>query len=301
VWFPQTVPDGWVPYRAGHWRWIRPWGWTWIDDMPWGFAPSHYGRWARIPGSSPGAGRWGWVPGSRVAHPVYAPALVAFLGTPGVGLSYPDASGPAVAWFPLAPGEVYWPGYTSDLAAIRRINDGSVDDISTIGPAVGRGPPDDVVNADYKNRSFASVVPRSVFTGGRPVAPALIQLPGTRLANAPLLAGSPQIAPPAPPAATVASAPGAPATAGRLAAAAPAPRLARAKPIHAGNGARRGRVTVANRAILVRRANAHGRIALVQARHVRRPVAHRAPPRHIAAVASRTRHPRLRFVAARRR
>ncbi len=48
VWFPNDAPHGWVPYRFGHWRWIGPWQWTWIDDMPWGFATSHYGRWAKV-------------------------------------------------------------------------------------------------------------------------------------------------------------------------------------------------------------------------------------------------------------
>ena len=45
VWYPTTVVAGWAPYRYGHWAWVRPWGWTWIDDAPWGFAPFHYGRW----------------------------------------------------------------------------------------------------------------------------------------------------------------------------------------------------------------------------------------------------------------
>lgn len=212
VWFPAAVPSDWAPYRYGHWRWIAPWGWSWIDDMPWGFATSHYGRWASIPEldrldpSSPGPERWGWVPGRRVADPVYAPALVAFLGTAGVGLSYADAVGPAVAWFPLAPGDVYWPGYTNDLDAIRRINEGAVPDLSMIAAGVNGEPPAVIVNDDYPNRRFASVVPRSVFLAGRAVAAALLQLPGQRLANAPILAGSPQIAPAAPRAAVVASA-----------------------------------------------------------------------------------------------
>jgi hypothetical protein len=219
VWFPTSLPDDWAPYRYGHWRWVAPWGWNWIDDMAWGFAPSHYGRWASIPQldpldpADPGAARWGWVPGDRGSDPddapVYAPALVAFLGTAGVGLSYPDAVGPAVAWFPLAPGDIYWPGYwpgySGDLDLIRRINEGAVADLSTIGPGVNGDPPAEIVNADYPNRRFASVVPRSVFLAGRPVAPALLRLPQQRLANAPLLAGSPQIAPAAPRAAVVVS------------------------------------------------------------------------------------------------
>jgi hypothetical protein len=189
VWYPNVVAESWAPYRYGHWRWLVPWGWTWTDDMPWGFAPSHYGRWARIDD------RWAWVPGPRIGHPVYAPALVAFLGTAGVGLSYPDGNGPAVAWFPLAPGEAYWPSYTSDLDTIRHINAGAVHDLATIGAGANNQPPAAIVNGDYRNRRFATIVPRPVFVAGRAVAPASIQLPGRRLDNAPLLAGSPQIPP----------------------------------------------------------------------------------------------------------
>ena len=71
---------GWAPYRDGRWAWVDPWGWTWVDEAPWGFAPFHYGRWANSPAAH-GSGcpaRW-W----RV--PVYAPALVAFVGGPRVG------------------------------------------------------------------------------------------------------------------------------------------------------------------------------------------------------------------------
>ena len=193
VWYPEALPEDWAPYRYGHWRWLSAWGWTWIDDMPWGFAPSHYGRWAQIDE------RWGWVPGPNREHPVYVPAAVAFLGTAGVGLSYPDANGPAVAWFPLAPGEAYWPSYTSDLETIRDINAGAVADPAAIEAGANGGPPAAIVNGDYRNRRFASVVPRPVFAAGRATAPALIELPGRRLQNPPLLAGSPQI----PPAATV--------------------------------------------------------------------------------------------------
>ena len=192
VWYPEASPEDWAPYRYGHWRWLSAWGWTWIDDMPWGFAPSHYGRWAQIDE------RWAWVPGPRREHPVYVPAAVAFLGTAGVGLSYPDANGPAVAWFPLAPGEAYWPSYTSDLDAIRDINAGAVVDPAAIEAGANGGPPAFIVNGDYRNRRYASVVPRPVFAAGRATAPALIELPSRRLQNAPLLAGSPQI----PPAAT---------------------------------------------------------------------------------------------------
>ena len=56
VWLPKDLPRNWAPYRYGHWRWIGQWGWTWIDDMPWGFATSHFGRWADIGESDGEAG-----------------------------------------------------------------------------------------------------------------------------------------------------------------------------------------------------------------------------------------------------
>ncbi|MGE0260738.1 MAG: DUF6600 domain-containing protein, partial [Alphaproteobacteria bacterium] len=195
LWFPTDAPSGWMPYRFGHWRWVGPWGWTWVDDMPWGFATSHYGRWAKVDGSDGDAGRWGWMPGKRAAEPAFMPAAVAFLGTAGVGLSYPDAFSPAVAWFPLAPGEVYWPSFTDDPAAISHLNAAAVADTAAIGEALKGNPPADIVTGQYRNRRDATVVPRPVFVNGKPIADAVIELPVRRLENAPLLAGSPGIEP----------------------------------------------------------------------------------------------------------
>jgi hypothetical protein len=56
-------------------------------------------------------------------------------------------------------------------------------------------PPAEIVTGQYHNRRFASVVPRAVFVGGKPVADAVITLPVRRLEHAPLLAGSPGIEP----------------------------------------------------------------------------------------------------------
>jgi hypothetical protein len=186
VWFP-TQSEDWAPYRFGHWSWIAPWGWTWLDDQPWGFAPSHYGRWALIDD------HWAWVPGRYVARPLYAPSVVAFLGTPGVGLS--SEEGATVAWFPLAPGEAYWPSYTRDLDYVRNLNFGTVQNIAAIGVGVDGEPPLETFHEDFANRLFATVVPRSVFTNGRASAPARVSLPERRLQDAPVLMASPQIAP----------------------------------------------------------------------------------------------------------
>jgi hypothetical protein len=111
VWYPQVPVADWAPYRYGHWEWIAPWGWTWIDDAPWGFAPFHYGRWAMI------GNRWAWVPGRLTVHPVYSPALVEFLGD-GSGI----AGSPEVGWYPLAPGEAWYPVYGTSVAYLNFVN-----------------------------------------------------------------------------------------------------------------------------------------------------------------------------------
>ena len=113
VWTPIGVAAGWAPYRYGHWVWVEPWGWTWVEDEPWGFAPFHYGRWAFVGAS------WCWVPGPVVVRPVYAPALVAFVGGGfGVGVGI----GAGVAWFPLAPREVFVPWYRTSPGYINNVN-----------------------------------------------------------------------------------------------------------------------------------------------------------------------------------
>ena len=125
VWFPHTVIVGWAPYRYGHWVWIAPWGWTWVDDAPWGFAPFHYGRWVVV------GGVWGWVPsppravvGVAYVRPVYAPALVAWVGGAhwGVGVAVGSAPGAGVAWFPLGPRDVYCPSYHVSERYVTNVN-----------------------------------------------------------------------------------------------------------------------------------------------------------------------------------
>lgn len=114
VWRPRYVAHDWAPYRYGRWAYVSPWGWSWIDDARWGFAPSHYGRWAHI------RERWCWVPGPRHLRPVYAPALVGWVGGPSVGVSVSFGSG--VGWYPLGPRDVFYPGYRHTPRYIRYVN-----------------------------------------------------------------------------------------------------------------------------------------------------------------------------------
>ena len=177
VWYPRSVPAGWAPYREGRWVWVEPWGWNWVDDAPWGFAPCHYGRWAHIDD------RWGWVPGEIAPEPVYAPALVAFIPPPAIAVPVPVpvAAGPPVGWFPLAPGEVYWPAYTRNLTYIRSVNITNVNitKINTIIAAqpVTSDPPPQIVSQQFANRAAATVVPARVLVESGQVAPAAVAVP----------------------------------------------------------------------------------------------------------------------------
>jgi len=92
VWVPTGVPAGWVPYSTGRWVWDPRFGWTWLDEAPWGWAPYHHGRWVFV------GGVWAWAPGPVLVRPVYAPALVVFLGGPVV-------VGRPFYWAPLGWGE----------------------------------------------------------------------------------------------------------------------------------------------------------------------------------------------------
>jgi len=151
-WMPNDVPAGWEPYRDGHWAWIDPWGWTWVDDAPWGFAPFHYGRWMLRDGG------WTWLPGGGGIRAAYAPAMVAWAGMPSGG------GGAGVGWFPLGPGEVYVPGYRASARYANRINVTSVNITNIRVTSVN------VSRATYSNRFHATVVSRDVFIGARPVS-----------------------------------------------------------------------------------------------------------------------------------
>lgn len=182
VWSPRVLVAGWAPYRFGHWIWVGPWGWTWMADEPWGFAPFHYGRWA-LAGNG-----WVWVPGPRMARPAYAPALVGWVGgAPGFRFS----AGVGVGWFPLAPGEVFVPGYRVSRAYVNRVNltntTVTVTRVTSVYNSV-------VINRNasgitYVNRNVngsVTVVSRDTFVNARPVARNVVSVPAAELAAMPV-------------------------------------------------------------------------------------------------------------------
>ena len=188
VWYPATVAQDWAPYRYGHWAYVTPWGWTWVDDAPWGFAPFHYGRWAEIDG------RWGWVPGTYTERPVYAPALVAFIGGAAWSILMAGGThGAAVGWVPLAPHEVYHPYYHTSENYVRNINVAHVDK-TTINNITINNYTNTTV-ASYANQRGATVVPSHSFTQGSAVHHAIINVTAQDLGHAPVTANVTHLAP----------------------------------------------------------------------------------------------------------
>jgi hypothetical protein len=187
VWFPAHVAADWAPYRDGHWAYIAPWGWSWVDDSPWGFAPYHYGRWAYV------SGDWGWIPGPIAVRPIYAPALVAFVG--GGGWSVGISGGP-VGWFPLGPGEIYNPWYRASRSYYTNVNVTNIrvtnvtnrtTIVNNINEHYGDyrdGRP--VRGERYANRDAPrgfTAVPGNAFAGGRQVQRVLLHVDQRKLAE----------------------------------------------------------------------------------------------------------------------
>ena len=172
VWCPSHVEASFVPYRSGRWSWVEPWGWTWVDDAPWGFATTHYGRWEQLTTSScANADNWAWVPGPLVAQPVYAPALVAFVD--GATLSL-GAAPTAEAWFPLGPREAYFPPYHYSDDYLRLINATNLREVRDVGPIINVR---NVDNIRWQNRDNAlTVVPGDAFRTGEQVMPHVIRV-----------------------------------------------------------------------------------------------------------------------------
>jgi len=193
VWMPRAVPAGWAPYRTGHWTYRQPWGWTWIDDQPWGFAPYHYGRWANR------NNRWMWVPPQRDTRPVYAPALVAFVGGVELAVTLADRRSSPVGWFPLGPREVYVPAYTTNRDYYQRINRSAAIQDRILDDRWRRTERREggimAQNLRLMNQRFATVVPTADFVRSQPVSRAALRVARDRVAAVPV---APVAAPPAP-------------------------------------------------------------------------------------------------------
>jgi hypothetical protein len=147
LWTPRNVALDWAPYRDGRWIWLAPWGWTWVDNAPWGYAPSHYGRWVMV------GRRWSWAPGRPAGRPVWAPALVGWVGGNGGG----PRPGPGLGWYPLSPRDRFVPGYRVSADYDRRVT------------WTHNGKPFTPRNEWNGRRDGLTVLPRDQFEGRRNV------------------------------------------------------------------------------------------------------------------------------------
>ena len=188
IWVPRVAP-GWAPYRDGHWVWVDPWGWSWVDDAPWGFAPCHYGRWVYT------GGYWGWAPGPMVVErPVYAPALVAWVGGEHFGVSMSFGGGGGVGWFPLGWGEPYVPSYHVSRTYFQNVNvrNTRIVNITNVTnnyyvennntTVVNRN----VTNIRYANQNVkgaVTAVPTRVMVNSQSVSRAAVNVPENELRN----------------------------------------------------------------------------------------------------------------------
>ena len=177
VWVPTAVAPGWAPYAYGHWVWIAPWGWTWVDDAPWGFAPFHYGRWVYA------GGFWGWAPGPVYVQPYYAPALVAWFGGPGWGISFGFGFGGGFGWCPLGWHEPFFPWYGGSRFYFHSVNY----NIVNVNRFYGH-PPNRFGGGGfhYANMRAFTAVPSRTLANGQAIHGSTVHVSSRELANAPM-------------------------------------------------------------------------------------------------------------------
>jgi hypothetical protein len=196
MWVPNGIAAGWAPYTDGYWAWVNPWGWTWVDAAPWGFAPFHYGRWAFVDGY------WGWCPGPVAVEPVYAPALVAWVGFgAGFGVNIGFGGGPAVGWFALGPRDVWVPPFTASAAFVDRVNLGDTRFVNAgmvSGVYGGYLRTHTIPVASYMNRTAPGAVvavPQKDFASARMVRQVALKAPPQAAANIRAADPAPRVAP----------------------------------------------------------------------------------------------------------
>jgi hypothetical protein len=207
IWFPHVAIVGWAPYHYGHWAYIAPWGYTWVDDAPWGFAPFHYGRWVVV------GGVWGWVPapprpvvaGVVYVRPVYAPALVAWVGGPhfavGVGVGGGFAAGVSVGWFPLGPREVYVPSYHVSRNYVNNVNVTNTTVNTTVvnnyynTTVINKTTVNNVTYVNQRVPGAVSATTPQAFTSAQSVSKNAVTVNAREVASAQVVATTPTVAP----------------------------------------------------------------------------------------------------------
>src|SRR5882762_3593719 len=171
-----------------------------------GVSHPYYGRWVTV------RGVWGWVPcaprgvvGVAYVRPVYAPALVAWVGGPhfSVGIGIGGGGGVGVAWFPLGPRDVYCPSYHVSQRYVQNVNISNTTvinqtHITNVYNNVYVNKTVNVTNVTYQNQSAANAVTATshqAFTSAQPVGRNIVKVDAREVASAPVAPMTPGVAP----------------------------------------------------------------------------------------------------------
>ena len=191
VWYPRVAAN-WAPYRDGHWAWVAPWGWTWVDDQPWGFAPSHYGRWVEIDS------RWAWSPGNYgsgvvYAPPVYAPAMVSFFDVGaaavvggGIGLAIGAFASGGIGWIPLGWQEPYRPWYNVTNNYYRNVN---ISNVTNVNVTNITNTTNNITINNFANRHAMTAVPTAAMATSANISRVAQRVDPAQFGNAQALVG----------------------------------------------------------------------------------------------------------------
>ena len=115
-------------------------------------------------------------------RPVYAPALVAWVGSPGAHVSISVGGGAGVGWFPLGPREVFVPGYRVSNNYVRNVNITNTTIVNNT--YITNVYENRVTNVTYVNRSRPGAVvavSQDVFTSARPISGRTMRIPENEL------------------------------------------------------------------------------------------------------------------------
>jgi len=127
-------------------------------------------------------------------RPVYAPALVAFVGGNGFSLSVNIGSAPDVAWFPLAPGEIYRPYYQASSGYYNSVNvsNTKIVNVTNITNIYNNPAAVNQVNYKYRQQPLAvTAVSAQTFARAEPVGRAQLAVNREALQRARIVEAAP--------------------------------------------------------------------------------------------------------------
>jgi hypothetical protein len=126
-------------------------------------------------------------------RPVYAPALGAFVGRGAFHFSANFGGGPGIAWFPLAPGEVFIPGYHVSRYYVNQVNVTNtvvhvtrVTDVYNYYTTNNRTVINRITYANQTVPNAVTAVSHDTFVSARPVGRNVVALQPREIAQAPV-------------------------------------------------------------------------------------------------------------------